>query len=188
MALHYLDAEAPNPTGKLMGLSRDRGFDDVFVLAPLPELIELADSILAPDGCINFFAGPTSPDLIAKINFYNVHYSGTHVVGTSGGNIADSQEALELMACGKINPAIMITHIGGITAAKDAIKRLPESAGGKKLIYTHLDLPLIALGDFPKLAGKHTLYAELAQLCDQHNGMWNLEAEKRLLSQAPKVT
>ncbi len=186
-ALYYLNARETNPAARLMELSHGLGYDDVFVLAPLPELIELADSLLAPDGCMNFFAGPTAPDLSAKINFYKVHYGGTHVVGTSGGNIADSLEALDLMACGKMNPAIMITHIGGLTAARDATMRLPQLGGGKKLIYTHLDLPLIPLEDLPKLGRNSALFAELAQLCDRHNGLWNWEAEQLLLQKAPKV-
>jgi threonine dehydrogenase-like Zn-dependent dehydrogenase len=186
-ALHYLNSRDKSPAAELMELSNGLGYDDVFVLAPLPKLIELADSLLAPDGCINFFAGPTSPDLSAKINFYKVHYAGTHVVGTSGGNIGDSLEALDLMACGKINPAIMITHIGGLTAARDTTMRLPQLGGGKKLIYTQLDLPLISLEDLPKLGRDSALLAELAQLCDSHNGLWNSEAEQLLLSKAPKV-
>lgn len=186
-ALHYLNSRDKNPAAELMELSNGLGYDDVFVLAPLPKLIELADSLLAPDGCINFFAGPTTPDLSASINFYKVHYAGTHVVGTSGGNIGDSLEALDLMACGKINPAIMITHIGGLTAARDTTMRLPQLGGGKKLIYTHLDLPLISLEDLPDLGRDSALLAELAQLCDSHNGLWNSEAEQLLLSKAPKV-
>ena len=187
IALHYLNSRQTNPAAKLMELSNGLGYDDVFVLAPLPELIELADSLLAPDGCINFFAGPTSPDLSAKINFYKIHYAGTHVVGTSGGNLGDSLEALDLIACGKINPAIMITHIGGITAAKDTTMRLPQLGGGKKLIYTQIDLPLISLEDLPKLGRDSDLFAELAQLCDSHNGLWNSEAEQLLLNRAQKV-
>lgn len=186
-ALHYLNSWGTDPTSRLFELSHGHGYDDVFVLAPLPELIELADSLLAQDGCINFFAGPTSADLRAKLNFYNVHYAGIHVVGTSGGNISDSLEALELMTCRKINPAIMITHIGGITAAKDTTMQLPKLRGGKKLIYTHLDLPLISLEDLPKLGMDSELFAELAHLCEKHNGLWNSEAEQLLLNKAPKI-
>jgi hypothetical protein len=170
-----------------MELSDGTGYDDVFVMAPLLELIELADSLLAPDGCMNFFAGPTSTDLMAKINFYKVHYTGTHVVGTSGGNISDSLDALDLMANGKINPSIMITHFGGITAAKDTTMRLLELSGGKKLIYTHLDLPLVALKDLHELGRNSSLFADLAEICASHNGLWNSEAEKLLLNKAPKV-
>ena len=187
IALHYLNSKETDPAAKLIEISQGLGYDDVFVLAPLPELIELADTLLARDGCINFFAGPTSPDLSAKINFYKVHYAGTHLVGTSGGNIGDSLEALDLVANGKINPAIMITHIGGITAARDTTIRLPKLGGGKKLIYTHLDLPLISLEDFPKLGKDSALFAELAQLCEKHHGLWNSEAEQLLLNKAPRV-
>jgi L-sorbose 1-phosphate reductase len=187
IALHYLNSRHTNPAARLLEFSDGLGYDDVFVLAPLAELIELADTLLAPDGCINFFAGPTTPNLSAKINFYKVHYASTHMVGTSGGNIRDSLEALDLMACGKINPAIMITHVGGITAAQDTIMRLPQLGGGKKLIYTHLDLPLISLEDLPILGRDSSLYAELARICDNHNGLWNSEAEQLLLKKAPKV-
>ena len=187
IGLHYLNSREANPGAKLMKLTNNQGFDDVFVLAPIPELVELADSLLTRGGCINFFAGPTSPGFSAKINFYNVHYTGTHVVGTSGGNIADSLEALRLMDSGRINPAFMITHIGGITAAKDTAMRLPQLGGGKKLIYTHLDLPLIALEDLPKLGRNSELFSELSQLCNKHDGLWNAEAEHLLLNRAPKV-
>ncbi len=81
----------------------------------------------------------------------------------------------------------MITHIGGITAARDTTMRLPELGGGKKIIYTHLDFPLISLEDFPKLGENSALFAELAQLCDKHNGLWNSEAERLLLNKAPRV-
>jgi threonine dehydrogenase-like Zn-dependent dehydrogenase len=187
VALHFLNSRACDPAASLMELSQGLGYDDVFVLAPLAELIELADRLITRDGCINFFAGPTAPDLTARINFYNVHYAGSHVAGTSGGNIKDSLEALDLMASGKINPAIMITHIGGLTAAGDTTRRLPQLAGGKKLIYTHLDLPLISIAEFAKLGRQSALFDELARLCDKHNGLWNPEAERLLLSRAPRV-
>jgi threonine dehydrogenase-like Zn-dependent dehydrogenase len=186
--LHFLNSAETDPAVSLMKLSQGLGFDDVFVLAPLPGLIELADSLLARDGCINFFAGPTTPDLSARINFYKVHYAGTHVVGTSGGNVKDSLEALDLMGRDKINPAAMVTHIGGLTAARETTMRLPELGGGKKVIYNQIDLPLIALDDLAKLGKKSDLFAKLAQLCEDQNGLWNPEAEKLLLKKAPKIT
>ncbi|MBO5269922.1 MAG: alcohol dehydrogenase catalytic domain-containing protein, partial [Clostridia bacterium] len=41
----------------LMELCDGKGFDDVFVYAPVQAVVELGDSILAFDGCLNFFAG-----------------------------------------------------------------------------------------------------------------------------------
>ena len=50
------------------------------------------------------------------MNFYDVHYNSTHVMGTTGGNTADMIESLELTAAKRINPAVMVTHIGGLDA------------------------------------------------------------------------
>ena len=68
------------------GTGSAAGFNDVFVFAPVKPVVEQADAILAFDGCLNFFAGPSDPKFSASFNFYNVHYGYTHVVGTSGGN------------------------------------------------------------------------------------------------------
>lgn len=69
-----------NPTAKLRALTEDAGFDDVFVYAAVPAVVEMADTLLAEDGCLNFFAGPTDKDFKVPFNFYNVHYNSTHVV------------------------------------------------------------------------------------------------------------
>ena len=49
------------------------------------------------------------------MNFYNVHYAYTHIVGTSGGNTDDIKESLEIMDKG-LDPAGLVTHIGGLNA------------------------------------------------------------------------
>lgn len=72
------------------------------------------------------------------MNFYDVHYNSTHVMGTTGGNTADMIESLELTAAKRINTAVMVTHIGGLDAAAETTLNLPKIPGGKKLIYTHL--------------------------------------------------
>jgi L-sorbose 1-phosphate reductase len=64
-----------DPVKELMRLSDNKGFNDVFVFAPVPAVIEQGDSILAFDGCLNFFAGPADPSFKAPFNFYNVHYN-----------------------------------------------------------------------------------------------------------------
>lgn len=51
--IHYLDGhDASRET--LMALSGGHGFDDIFVFVPNEQLITLASSLLAPDGCLNF--------------------------------------------------------------------------------------------------------------------------------------
>ena len=68
------------------------------VFAPVAAVIEHGDRILGYDGCLNFFAGPTNPNLTAQFNFYNVHYNATHIVGTSGGNTADMIDSLHMIS------------------------------------------------------------------------------------------
>jgi len=162
------------------------GFDDVFVYAPVREVVELASDVLGRDGCLNFFAGPTDSKFSAKLNFYEIHYGLRHLVGTSGGNTQDMREALQLMSAGKLNPAAMITHVGGINAAIDVTMRLPEIPGGKKLIYTHKNMPLVALDDFAALGKKDPFYARLADITARHNNLWSAEAEAFLLANAPE--
>ena len=54
---------------ELLEITEGKGYDDVFVYAPVAPLIELADKILGRDGCLNFFAGPTDPAFSAGFNF-----------------------------------------------------------------------------------------------------------------------
>lgn len=185
--LYVNTAGLPDPVSKLKQLAGGEGYDDVFVYAPVAPVVEQGDAILARNGCLNFFAGPTKTDFAAKFNFYNVHYAETHIVGTSGGNTDDMRESLKLMAEGKINPASMITHIGGITAACDTILRLDKIPGGKKLVYTQYDLPLVALDDFDNVGRENSLFAKLGDICKRHSGLWNLEAEEYLLKHAPRM-
>lgn len=175
-----------DPVGLLKSISGGEGYHDVFVFAPVPSVIEQGDAILAPDGCLNFFAGPSDPKFSAKMNFYNVHYASTHIVGTSGGNNDDLVEALDCMSKG-LDPAGLITHIGGLNAVIETTLKLPEIQGGKKLIYTHKDLPLTAISDFAQLGASDPFYAELARITDKTRGLWSVEAEEFLLEHAPGI-
>ncbi len=171
-----------NTTDKdeLISLS-EGGFDDVFVYAPVPAVVELADSILGFDGCLNFFAGPLDKNFSANFNFYNVHYQQHHVAGTSGSTTEDMHDIVRLIGEKRIDPAVMITHIGGIDAAIDTTLRLPQIEGGKKLIYTHIELPLTALSEFAALGKTDERFAVLDKLVKEHNGLWCAEAEAYLL-------
>ena len=160
----------------------NKGFDDVFVFAPVPMLIEQGDTILGQDGCLNFFAGPANSDFKASMNFYNVHYQFTHIVGTSGGNTDDMKESLVYMSEG-LDPAGLVTHIGGLDAVIETTLDLPNIPGGKKLIYTHLNMALTAIADFEEKGKSNPLYAKLDASCKKHNGLWNVEAEALLLEQ-----
>ena len=185
--LHYVNTKMEGATEYLRSLTGGTGYDDVICFAPVKPLIEQAGDILGFDGCLNFFAGPTDSQFKAPFNWYNVHYLYTHVVGTSGGNNDDLREAIEMMSAGKLNPAALVTHIGGLNAVVDTVLNLPSIPGGKKLIYNHIDLPLTAISDFEEAGKTDPLFAELDKICKAHNNLWSPEAERYLLAHAKSI-
>ena len=182
--LHYVNTKVDDPVTLLKDIAGGEGYDEVVVMAPVPAVVEQADAILGFDGCLNFFSGPGRADFKAPFNFYNVHYASTHVVGTSGGNTDDMKESLHLMGKG-MDPAGLVTHIGGLNAVIDTTLNLPNIPGGKKLIYTHIEMPLTAIADFGTV-GK-PVYDELDRICKAHQGLWSVEAENYLLAHASEL-
>lgn len=166
---------------ELMEISGGTGFDDVFVYAPVPSVVELGDAILGFDGSLNFFAGPLDKKFSANFNFYNVHYAQHHVTGTSGSTPEDMKDIVRLIGENRLDPSVMITHIGGIDAAIDTTINLPNIPGGKKLIYTHINLPLTPLSDFEKLGKTDARFKVLSEIVKANNDLWCTEAERYLL-------
>ncbi len=183
--LHFVNTGAQeDPVAYLREMTNGEGFDDVLCYAPVAAVVEQCSAILGRDGCLNFFSGPTDKNFSAKMNFYDVHYNSTHVMGTTGGNTADMIESLELTAAKRINPAVMVTHVGGLDAAAETTLNLPKIPGGKKLIYTHISMPLVALTEL-RARGEETgdtRYTALADIVDAHQGLWCPEAEEYLLA------
>ena len=176
-----------DPVKYMRDLNGGKGFDDVFVYAPVSALVEQGDALLGDGGCLNFFAGPIKTDFSAKFNFYDVHYSFHRITGTSGGNTNDLREALKLAGEGKINPSIMISHVGGLDSVVDTTLNLPNIKGAKKLVYTHVSMPMTAIADFEELGKTDPFFKDLADICKKHNGIWSDEAEKYLLANAKKI-
>ena len=101
--------------------------------------------------------------------------------GTTGGNNNDLIEANTLAAKGIIDPAVMVTHVGGIDSIAETTLNLPNIPGGKKLAYTQFNMPMTAIEDFAKLGEKDPFFLELDKCCKAHKGLWNGEAEKMIL-------
>ncbi|NLW51606.1 MAG: zinc-binding dehydrogenase [Candidatus Brocadiaceae bacterium] len=183
-------ADLPGGPGELAQFVREwtggAMMDDVFVLFPSERLIEQADALLGRNGCLNFFAGPPRTDFRAALNFYDVHYEGHHIVGTSGGNTEDMLISLDLMSAGRLQPGGMITHVGGLDAAAQTILNLPQIHGGKKLIYTQLSMPLVGLDELGARAEQaapplRDVLQELDRVVADAGGVWSAEAERVLL-------
>ena len=165
----------------LMELSEGKGYDDVFVYIPNQAVCEIGNQIMAYDGCMNLFAGPTDPKFSANVNLYDCHYSRSKIIGSTGGTIDDMKEAIDKNNAGLINSAVMITHVGGLDSVVETTKDLPNVPGGKKLVYTHINMPMTAIEDFGKLGESDPFFKELDAVCKANKGLWSSEAEKMLL-------
>lgn len=185
--LHYVDTSCmEDPAAALIELSRG-GFDDVFVMVPVPALFNLAERICREDGCINFFAGPPVHDMQGSLNLYRVHYDGIHVVGTAGSIPSDMVDVLSLMEENKINAGAIVSHILGLKAVEETLYAMEKPSGAKKVCYNELDIPLIAIDELEELGRTDPLYAELARIVKANGGMWCAEAERYLLANAPRL-
>jgi threonine dehydrogenase-like Zn-dependent dehydrogenase len=185
--LLYMNTNSKDSLNKLMEITGGKGYDDIFVLVPVPAVAEQAMQLLGRDGCMNFFAGPSDKNFSANLNLYNVHYNGHHIIGSVGSNSDDMREALKLISRGVINPSIMVTHIGGLDSAAQTILNLPKIPGSKKLIYTGISLSLTALSDFEEKGKVQPLFKNLAEIINKTNGIWSKEAEDYLLLNAIRL-
>lgn len=178
--LHYVNtAHMENEVEELMKITDGRGYDDVFIYTPIKSVAETGNAVLAFDGCMNLFAGPTNNQFKAEVNLYDSHYKNTRILGCSGSQYEDFMEAINLVQTNQINGALMITHIGGLDAYAETVLNLPKIPGSKKLIYPQINMPLTAISDFRSL--EDPFFTELADVCDKYNGLWNKEAEVLLL-------
>lgn len=185
--LHYVNTSSEeDPAQALIALSQG-GFDDVFVMVPVPALFTMAEKICREDGCVNFFAGPPVHDLQGSLNLYRVHYDGIHVVGTAGSIPQDMVDVLHLMEEQKINPGAIVSHILGLKAVPETLYAMAKPNGAKKVCYNELDIPLIAIADLEKLGEEDPMYCELAKIVKRNNGLWCAEAEAYLLANAPRI-
>ena len=175
------DARADNPT------STGGGYDDIFLFAAVPALITQCSDLLGFGGCLNFFAGPTDQHLMASFNFYNVHYLMHHVVANSGGDVKDMADSVDWIGKGYLHPEVMITHVGGLDSAAQATFDMLNVPGGKRLVYTHVNMPMTAIADFAEKGKTDPFFAELDRICSANKGLWCKEAEDYLLAHAPKV-
>ena len=185
--LRYVNTSGmEDPTASLLEIS-EGGFDDVFVMVPVPALFTMSEKICAEDGCINFFAGPPVHDMPGSLNLYRVHYDGIHVVGTAGSIPQDMVDILHLIEEEKIHAGALVSHILGMKAVPDTLFALETPNGAKKVCYNELDIPLIAIDDLEELGKNDPMYAELAVIVKRNGGMWCAEAEDYLLAHAPRL-
>ena len=158
----------------VMGITDDRGADDVVVSVPISEVMAEADTVMTSDGMLVFFAGVPNGTL-APLNLSAVYLDNAQYTGTSGLTIHDQQQVVDLAGQGALSPGSIVGAVGGMRAAKDGLQALVEGRySGKVLIFPQIhDLPLTGLDEL-----RETL-PDVAEKLGPGD-TWNSDVEKAL--------
>ena len=76
----------------------------------------------------------------------------------------------------------MITHVGGLNAVVETTLNLPKIPGGKKLIYTNINMELTAIDDFAKKGETDPDVQEARRNLQQTITISGAERQKRICS------
>ena len=151
------------------------GADDVVVCVPSAKLMEEAATLMKSDGMLVLFAGV--PKLTyAAADLSSVYLDNAQYTGTSGLTIQDQAQVMDRAMEGSLSPERVVAAVGGIEAAREAMKAvMVGSYPGKVVIFPQIhDLPLMGLD---QLKVKHP---EIGEKLGQGE-IWTLEAEKALI-------
>lgn len=154
---------------------RERGFDDIIVLAPVPAVISEAAEYLAPAGVMNIFAG-VGRGTMAELDLSSVYLKDVRIIGHSASSIDDLRLALCQAEAGRLSPNRSVAAVGSLSAAWEGLKAVRETAfSGKVVLYPQIrEMPLTAL---PELEGSlPSVFGKLRQ-----GREWTVEAEQELL-------
>jgi len=114
------------------------GADDVIIAVGARRAIEDAMGYLARGAVLNLFGGLKRGDEVVGFDTLAIHYQSINVTGSSGGSPWDIARALELMASGKIDPAVHITRVGDLEHAIELLKMVKaQQIDGKAVVYPH---------------------------------------------------
>jgi len=154
---------------------RERGFDDIVVLAPIPAVIADAATYLAPGGVMNVFAGVGRGTMVS-LDLSDVYLKDVRVIGHSAASIDDLRLTLCQAESGQLSPNRSVAAVGSLSAAREGLKAVQEAAfSGKVVIFPHIkEMPLTTL---PNL--KEVLPSVYADLKDGRE--WTVEAEHEFL-------
>ncbi len=185
VTLHYvLTPKGSDFVEELKALTPGKkGFDDIFLMVAQEDMVTKSEALLANDGCLNFFAGPSDSGFTARMNFYNLHYNATHFVGTSGSNTQDMKDAIRCIEDKVVDLAKIATHIMGLNDVCDSIMKLPELPGGKKIVYSQKYYPITDVQKF----GDGAMETRLREIVEKNGGLWSAEAERVFLENCAEI-
>jgi threonine dehydrogenase-like Zn-dependent dehydrogenase len=172
------DDAGPEIDAALERITGGRAPDDLVVLVPRQEVLDLAAGLAHDHSLINLFAG-TPAGLQLPLEASGVYLGALQLTGHSGLGMAEYRTAYEMVKGGRVDLNASVAAVGGMRAASAAIKAAEERRfAGKLIIYPQLeDLPLLSI---PELAAR---FPEISQRLGESD-LWTREAEAALLELA----
>jgi threonine dehydrogenase-like Zn-dependent dehydrogenase len=148
-------------------------FNYTAVLAPVPELIDMAVQNSAANSIINIFAG-IAAEVTAEVSLDAYIEKRLYFVGTSGSVLEDMRRILDKVTKGIINTNTTVAAVSGLAGAVEAIRAVEaRSIPGKIIVYPACrDLPLIRLDQMKDAMPK------VAECLNE--GLWTRQAEQKL--------
>lgn len=161
----------------VMRVTEERGADDVVVCVPVPRLMAEGATLMKSDGMLVLFAGVANGTM-APLDLSDVYLGNAQYTGTSGLTIEDQALVLQRAREGSLSPARSVAAIGGLNAAREALRATMEgSYPGKIVIFPQIeDLPLMGLDEL------HEKLPEVAEKLGPGN-VWTQDAEEALVDQ-----
>jgi hypothetical protein len=125
---------------------------------------------------MNIFAGVAQGSMPVSLDLSDVYLKDSRFTGHSGSTIGDMQLTLREVESGHLSPHRLLSAVGSLTAARDALQAVNDATfPGKVVIFPHIkEMPLTALPDL-----KGTLTTVYAKLKDGRE--WTAEAEEEFL-------
>ncbi len=123
---------------RIKALTDGEGFDDVYVHAPVPALVEEGADYLRPGSILNVFAG-VGIGTRAKLSPEIFRAFHTRLLGSSGSSMEDIMNTLRKMEAGELATRMSLAALGGIEATWEGVKGVKENRfPGKTVIFPQL--------------------------------------------------
>ncbi len=115
--------------------------DDIIDATGVSKVQETAFRLAGRGSVFNSFGGLKLGENIIGIDMRRVHYDEIVITGSSGGNWADTVQALKLLHDGKIRVGTQISLVGDLSHAVEFLKLVKSGkVDGKAIVYPHIKL------------------------------------------------
>jgi threonine dehydrogenase-like Zn-dependent dehydrogenase len=133
---------------KTLQAFKEKGFNDVIILVPIPPVIAEGVTWLADSGVMNVFAGVARGTTV-PIDLNDLVYRDMCIIGHSASKIEDMLTMLQKVEDGELSTNRSVAAIGSLSAAKDGIQALIDATyPGKVVIFPNIrELPLTSVTD-----------------------------------------